>query len=79
MYDTSSFHYKNLNKAAAGWKEIAGELNVSGKKFFLCVFCQDVPQSLLATTIICGFSVRAPIIGQFRSTETKNERIFNRI
>lgn len=29
LYDTSSFHYKNLNKVAAGWEEIARELEVS--------------------------------------------------
>ena len=23
LYDTSSFHYKNLNNEAAGWKDIA--------------------------------------------------------
>ena len=32
LFDPSSKQYKNLNKAAKGWKEIAGELNISGNK-----------------------------------------------
>lgn len=40
LYDTSSFHYKNVNKMAAAWREIARELKVSGKLCF-CVFCPD--------------------------------------
>lgn len=29
LSDTSSNHYKNLNKATAGWREIVWELNVN--------------------------------------------------
>ena len=37
LYDTSSVQYKNINKVAAGWREIARELEVSVKNFFACV------------------------------------------
>ena len=32
VYNIISFYYNNLNKVAAGWREIARELEVSGKK-----------------------------------------------
>ena len=38
LYDTTSVHYKNINKVAAGWREIARELEVSGNIFIFVVF-----------------------------------------
>lgn len=35
LYDTSSFHCKNLNKVAAGWREIEREL----VKLLLAICC----------------------------------------